>query len=127
MSVVGTSRRAAKSVPSPLSGEADIAQCFDGADGRRSRVARRETAARHRAVAVLVVHNAAQNPWSPPEIIAKAFGLTPRKVTVLFALADAPGVAEVAERLGLSEATIRTHLRALFAKLPRFRRHRMAK
>jgi len=78
--------------------------------------ARRETAAPHRAVAVLVVHNAAQNPSSPPEVVAKAFGLTPREVGVLFALVEAPGVAEVAELLGLSKTTIRAHLRQLFAK-----------
>jgi DNA-binding CsgD family transcriptional regulator len=78
--------------------------------------ARREVAAPHRAAAVLVVHNAAQNPSSSPEVIAKAFGLTPREVAVLFALAEAPGVAEMSEMLGLSAATIRTHLRALFAK-----------
>lgn len=78
--------------------------------------ARREAAVLHRAVALLVVHNAAKNLSSPPEAIAKAFALTPREVTVLFALVEAPGVAEMAERLGLSKATIRTHLRALFAK-----------
>jgi DNA-binding CsgD family transcriptional regulator len=78
--------------------------------------ARREAAALNRAVAVVVVHSAAKNLSSPPEVIAKAFGLTPREVTVLFALAEAPGAAEMADRLGLSEATIRTHLRALFAK-----------
>jgi DNA-binding CsgD family transcriptional regulator/PAS domain-containing protein len=78
--------------------------------------ARREAATPHRAVAVLVVHDAAQNPLSSPEVIVKAFGLTPREVAVLFALVEAPGVAEMADRLGLSGATIRTHLRALFAK-----------
>ena len=78
--------------------------------------ARRETAGPHRAVAVLVVHNAAKELSSPPEVIAKAFNLTPREVGVLFALVEAPGVAEMAEILGLSKTTIRAHLRALFAK-----------
>jgi DNA-binding CsgD family transcriptional regulator/PAS domain-containing protein len=78
--------------------------------------ARRQAASPHRAVAILVVQNAAQNPFSPPEVVAKAFGLTPREVTVLFALVETPGVAEVAELLGLSKTTIRAHLRQLFAK-----------
>jgi DNA-binding CsgD family transcriptional regulator len=78
--------------------------------------ARRETGAPYRAVAALVVHNAAENLSSPPEVIAKAFGLTPREVGVLFALVEASGVAEMAEVLGLSDATVRTHLRSLFAK-----------
>lgn len=78
--------------------------------------ARRDAAASHRAVATLVVHNAAQNPSSPPEVIAKAFDLTPREVGVLFAVVETPGVADVAELLGLSKTTVRTHLRRLFAK-----------
>jgi hypothetical protein len=78
--------------------------------------ARRDTAAPHRATSVLVVHNAAQNLSSPPEVIAKAFGLTVGEVGVLFALIEAPGVAEVAELLGLSRNTVRAHLRSLFAK-----------
>ncbi len=78
--------------------------------------ARRDAGVPHRAVAALVVHNAAENLSSPPEVIAKAYGLTPREVGVLFALVEAPGVAEMAEILGLSSATVRTHLRSLFAK-----------
>lgn len=78
--------------------------------------ARRDSAASHRAVAVLVVHNAAKNLSSPPEAIANAFGLTPREVAVLFALVEAPGVTEMAEILGLSKTTVRTHLRSLFVK-----------
>lgn len=78
--------------------------------------ARRAAGAPLRAAAALVVHDAARNPASPPEVLAKAFGLTPREVAVLLAIADASGVAEAAERLGLSKTTIRAHLRHLFAK-----------
>ena len=61
-------------------------------------------------------HDAERNPASPPEVLAKAFGLTPREVAVLLAIAEASGVADAAERLGLSKTTIRAHLRHLFAK-----------
>jgi DNA-binding CsgD family transcriptional regulator/PAS domain-containing protein len=89
--------------------------------------ARRETGTPHRAAAALVVHKAADNLASAPEVIAKAFGLTPREVAVLFALVDAPGVAEMAEILGLSEATVRTHLRSLFAKTETTRQAELVK
>ncbi len=43
--------------------------------------------------------------------------LTPREREVLFHLVDGAGRKEVAERLQLSENTVRTHLRSLMAKL----------
>lgn len=51
-----------------------------------------------------------------PEIIAKLYGLTPSELRVLLALFDAGGVSEIAEVLGVSEATTKTHLHRLFAK-----------
>jgi DNA-binding CsgD family transcriptional regulator len=77
---------------------------------------RRGAAAPHRAVAAVFVHKAAQSLASPPEVLAKAYRLTPRELGVLFAVVEAGGVGDVAALLGLSQATVKTHLRQVFAK-----------
>ena len=78
--------------------------------------ARRRTSAVHAASAALFVHKAALNIASLPEVIAKAYGLTPSELTVLFTMTDALGVRDIAKILGLSQATIKTHLHNLFGK-----------
>ncbi len=77
---------------------------------------RRRTGAAHAASAALFVHKAALNVSSQPEVIAKAYGLTPSELTVLFTMTDALGVRDIAKILGLSQATIKTHLHNLFGK-----------
>jgi DNA-binding CsgD family transcriptional regulator len=58
---------------------------------------------------------AAENP-SSPEIIARAYRLTPTELRVLLATVEVGGVREVAAALGIAENTVKTHLRNLFAK-----------
>ena len=53
---------------------------------------------------------------SPPVVIAKQFGLTQAELRVLFSVVEIGGVAEVAEVLGIAEATVKTHLQHVFAK-----------
>jgi DNA-binding CsgD family transcriptional regulator len=53
---------------------------------------------------------------SPQEVIAKFYKLTPTERRVLFAIVDIGGVPEVAEAMGISTSTVKTHLRRLFAK-----------
>jgi DNA-binding CsgD family transcriptional regulator/PAS domain-containing protein len=77
---------------------------------------RRRTCAAHSASAALFVHKAALNVSSQPEVIAKAYGLTPSELTVLFTMTDALGVRDIAKILGLSQATIKTHLHNLYGK-----------
>jgi DNA-binding CsgD family transcriptional regulator len=77
---------------------------------------RRETADAHHAIAALFVHRAAQNLSPMPEILARAYDLTPRELGVLLAVVEASGIAEVAAVLGLSQATVKTHLRQVFVK-----------
>lgn len=50
------------------------------------------------------------------EPMAKRYGLTTSEVRVLEALLKVDGVRAVAERLGLSQATVKTHLHRLFRK-----------
>jgi DNA-binding CsgD family transcriptional regulator len=77
---------------------------------------RREGGIFYAATAVVFVRKAALNLPSPPEAIARQFKLTPAEVRVLFATVEVGGVAEVAEIIGISEPTVKTHLQHLFVK-----------
>jgi len=78
--------------------------------------ARRRAGASYAAVAALFVHKAALETRSLPEVIATTFGLTPSELRVLLGIVEVGGVAETAVALGISEATVKTHLHHLFAK-----------
>ena len=53
---------------------------------------------------------------SPPELVAKAFKLTPTELRILLAIVEVGGVPEVAVALGIAESTVKTHLGRLFEK-----------
>jgi len=78
--------------------------------------ARRRAGANYAAVAALFVHKAALETPPRPAVIARTFGLTPSELRVLLGIVDVGGIAETAVALGVSEATVKTHLRHLFAK-----------
>jgi len=78
--------------------------------------ARRRAGTNYAAVAALFVHKAALDTPSPPEVIAKTFGLTPSELRVLLGIVEVGGVAETAMALGIAETTVKTHLHQLFAK-----------
>jgi DNA-binding CsgD family transcriptional regulator/PAS domain-containing protein len=77
---------------------------------------RRRAGAGYAAVAALFVHKAELDVRSPPESIARLYKLTPTELRVLLAVVEVGGVPEVAEALGISEGTVKTHLHRLFAK-----------
>lgn len=77
---------------------------------------RRQWTGSDRAVAALFVHRASLNTPSPPEIIARTYGLTPTELRVLLAVVEVGGAPEVAEALGVAETTVKFHLRHLFEK-----------
>lgn len=77
--------------------------------------ARRKAGVSYSAVATVFVRKAALD-LSPPEAIVQEFKLTPAELRVLFAIIEIGAVSEVADVLGISEATARTHLRHLFEK-----------
>jgi DNA-binding CsgD family transcriptional regulator/PAS domain-containing protein len=77
---------------------------------------RRGTGASYAAVAAVFIHKAALDTPSPPEAIAKAYGLTPSELRVLLAIVEVGGVPEVAEALGVAETTVKTHLQRLYQK-----------
>jgi DNA-binding CsgD family transcriptional regulator len=70
-----------------------------------------------KGVAALFVNEVAPALPSPLEMISNRFGLTPSEMRVLATvLEQGGGVRELAERLGISLATVKTHLNHIFAK-----------
>jgi DNA-binding CsgD family transcriptional regulator len=88
---------------------------------------RRRAGTSYAAVAALFVHKAALDTPSPPEMIAKAYKLTPMELRVLLAIVEVGGVAEVAEALGIAETTVKTHLGRVFKKTDTGRQADLAK
>ncbi len=78
--------------------------------------ARRRAGIATAAAAALFVHKAALDIISPPEAIARAYKLTPTELRVLLAIVEIGGAPEVAEALGIGDATVRPHLGRLFEK-----------
>lgn len=78
--------------------------------------ARRLSGVTYEAVAALFVQPASFEPRSIPLSVATAFDLTPSELRVVLGLVQHGGVAEIAETLGVGEATVRTHLHRIFAK-----------
>jgi DNA-binding CsgD family transcriptional regulator len=78
--------------------------------------ARRKAGVAYSAVAAVFVRKAALELPHPLEVIAATFKLTPAEMRVLMMIVQLGGVPEVAPVLGLSEATVKTHLQRIFAK-----------
>lgn len=89
--------------------------------------ARQRAGAAHAAAAAVFVHKATMETPSPPEVLAKAFKLTPTELRVLLAIVEVGGVPEVAEVLGVAETTIKTHLSRLYEKTGRHRQADLVK
>src|SRR5215471_18315261 len=68
------------------------------------------------AAAALLVRKAALEIPSAPDVIAKAYHLTPTELRVLMAIVEVGGVPEVAVALGIAETTVKTHLSRVFQK-----------
>jgi DNA-binding CsgD family transcriptional regulator len=78
--------------------------------------ARRLAGKAYSATAALFICKVATQIRSPPEIIARAYNLTPTELRVLMAIVEVGGVPEVAVALGVAESTVKTHLGRLFVK-----------
>jgi DNA-binding CsgD family transcriptional regulator len=77
---------------------------------------RRHAGVEYRAVAAVFVRKAALDLPSPFEMIAGQFRLTPAELRVLFAVIEVGGAPEVAEVLGITQATVKSHLHHIFEK-----------
>jgi DNA-binding CsgD family transcriptional regulator len=78
--------------------------------------ARRRAAATSGAVAALFVRTATLRIPPAPEVIAKTFNLTPTELRVLLGIVEKGRVSDTADALGISQATVKTHLHRLFRK-----------
>lgn len=78
--------------------------------------ARRKAGASYGAVAAVFVRKATLDLPSPPVVIAQQFRLTQAELRVLFSVVEIGATAEVADVLGISEATVKTHLHHVFEK-----------
>jgi DNA-binding CsgD family transcriptional regulator len=68
------------------------------------------------SAAAVFVRKAELDLPSPAELMTRLYKLTPSELRVLHAVVEVGGVSAVAETLGLSEATVKTHLQHLFEK-----------
>lgn len=78
--------------------------------------ARRKAGLGYAATAAVFVRKTQLDAPPAPEVIAKLYGLTPSELRVLLAVFESGGVPDVAQALGIAEATAKTHLRRLFEK-----------
>jgi DNA-binding CsgD family transcriptional regulator len=78
--------------------------------------ARSRTGSTLHAAAVMLVQKVELAALATPEVIAKAYKLTPTELRVLIAVAEIGGAPEVAEAFGIAETTVKFHLKSLFEK-----------
>jgi DNA-binding CsgD family transcriptional regulator/PAS domain-containing protein len=78
--------------------------------------ARRHAGTTYDAVAAVFVHEATMEVPSAPNALAKAYKLTAMELRVLLGIVQVGGGPSVAEELGISETTVRSHLRHVFQK-----------
>ena len=78
--------------------------------------ARRKARVAYSAVAAVFVRKAALELPHPLEAIASTFKLTPAEMRVLMMIVQFGSLQEVAPMLGVSEATVKTHLQRIFVK-----------
>ena len=78
---------------------------------------RRRAAAAYSAAAAIFVRKVALHVPHPMEVIVTTYKLTPAEMRVLMMIVEIGGVPEVVEALGISETTVKTHLRHIFVKM----------
>ena len=77
---------------------------------------RRQAGKHHESVAAVCVRKAAFEIASPLKLMSQSFGLTASETRVLGAVVELGSVSEMADGLGISPATVKTHLQRLFDK-----------
>jgi DNA-binding CsgD family transcriptional regulator/PAS domain-containing protein len=78
--------------------------------------ARRRAGIAYSAVAAVFVRKTSLDMPSSMQAIAKIYKLTPSELRVFAAVVDVGGILAVADALGISEATVKTHLQHVFEK-----------
>lgn len=78
--------------------------------------ARRRAGSTYDAAAAVFVHEAVLEAPSMPDALAKAYKLTAMELRVLLGIVEVGGGPSVADELGISETTVRSHLRHVYEK-----------
>ena len=78
--------------------------------------ARRQAGSAYSVVAALFVRKATLDLPHPIKVLATHYQLTPTELRVLMAVVQVGGVPEIADVLGVSRTTVKTHLSRLFDK-----------
>lgn len=77
---------------------------------------RRNAGQPHLAAAAVFVRKASLDLQWPLDAIGKLYNLTPGEIRVLQGVVDIGGVPAIAEKQGVTQDTVRTHLKNIFAK-----------
>jgi DNA-binding CsgD family transcriptional regulator len=104
----------ARGITIPFGGKDDerhVAHVLPLTSGRR-----KQAGVAYAAVAAVFVRKAAVERPSPIEALVAAYQLTPAELRVLLGIVEVGGIPEVADILGISETTAKTHLQHVFAK-----------
>jgi len=78
--------------------------------------ARRRAGVEYSACAAIFVRKVELEPPSAPKVMAQLYGLTPSELRVLLAVFETGSIEDIANVLGVSVPTVKTHLRRLFDK-----------
>ena len=78
--------------------------------------ARRQAGKNFAATAAVFVRKTSLEVPSAMESMSKLYGLTPAELRVLAAVSEFGGISAVSDVVGVSEATVKTHLQRVFAK-----------
>ena len=78
--------------------------------------ARRRAGIAFAAAAALFIRKTALPTSSAPEVVAKAFRLTPTELRVLLAVVEVGSLRKATENLGMAPSTVKTHLGRVFQK-----------
>ena len=78
--------------------------------------ARRAAGIAFAAAAALFIRKTALPASSAPQVMARAFRLTPTELRVLLAVVELGGLPKVARNLGMAPSTVKTHLSRVFEK-----------
>jgi DNA-binding CsgD family transcriptional regulator len=78
--------------------------------------ARRDSGLKHSAIAAVFLREASLSIPSPIENLSRSYKLTAGETRILLAVTEIGGVPEIVSALGISESTVKTHLRRVFEK-----------
>jgi DNA-binding CsgD family transcriptional regulator len=98
-------------IPDVDGGPGYVATLFPVDRGRR-----RDVIAPYAASVAVFTKDPVQAPLMPGEAFGRLYGLTGGELRVVLALVQGLGAKEAADMLGISESTVRTHLKHIFSK-----------